>query len=97
VYEVVRQRQIYLNDTNILLTRFLSREGVAEVSDFLPWPLGPESSSEVESWPDFGLARFVKAQGPRGPQATSTANGRKRAAPARVEALKLSAMAGQRY
>jgi GH15 family glucan-1,4-alpha-glucosidase len=31
-----RQRQLYLPDTNILLTRFLSKEGVAEVSDFMP-------------------------------------------------------------
>lgn len=29
-------KQIYLPDTNILLTRFLSDEGVAEVSDFMP-------------------------------------------------------------
>ena len=32
----VRHRQIYLPDTNVLLTRFLSDEGVAEVSDFMP-------------------------------------------------------------
>ncbi|MGD8849045.1 MAG: DUF5911 domain-containing protein, partial [Anaerolineales bacterium] len=30
------QKQIYLSDTNILLTRFLSPDGVAEVSDFMP-------------------------------------------------------------
>ena len=30
------QRQMYVPDTNILLTRFLSDEGVAEVSDFMP-------------------------------------------------------------
>ncbi|MCZ6645953.1 MAG: glycoside hydrolase family 15 protein [SAR324 cluster bacterium] len=32
----VRHKQIYLPDTNVLLTRFLSHEGVAEVSDFMP-------------------------------------------------------------
>jgi GH15 family glucan-1,4-alpha-glucosidase len=32
----VRQKQIYLPDTNILLSRFLSEEGVAEISDFMP-------------------------------------------------------------
>lgn len=32
----VRHRQLYLPDSNILLTRFLSKEGVAEVSDFMP-------------------------------------------------------------
>src|SRR5947209_6045379 len=31
-----RQKQIYLPDSNILLTRFLSPEGVAEISDFMP-------------------------------------------------------------
>ncbi|MBA3344467.1 MAG: glycoside hydrolase family 15 protein [Gemmatimonadales bacterium] len=32
----VRHKQIYLPDTNILLTRFLSEQGVAEISDFMP-------------------------------------------------------------
>jgi GH15 family glucan-1,4-alpha-glucosidase len=32
----MRHRQLYLPDTNILLTRFLSQDGVAEVSDFMP-------------------------------------------------------------
>src|SRR5207245_3457416 len=31
-----RQKQLYLPDSNILLTRFLSSEGVAEISDFMP-------------------------------------------------------------
>jgi len=31
-----RQKQLYLSDTNVLLTRFLSEEGVAEISDFMP-------------------------------------------------------------
>ncbi|HEY5043272.1 MAG TPA: glycoside hydrolase family 15 protein [Verrucomicrobiae bacterium] len=31
-----RSRQMYLPDTNILLTRFLSDEGVATLSDFMP-------------------------------------------------------------
>jgi len=29
-------RQLYLPDTNVLLTRFLSEEGVAEITDFMP-------------------------------------------------------------
>ena len=32
----LRQKQMYLPDTNILLTRFLSEDGVAEVTDFMP-------------------------------------------------------------
>lgn len=31
-----RRKQLYLPDTNILLTRFLSDDGVAEISDFMP-------------------------------------------------------------
>ncbi len=31
-----RNRQLYLPDTNVLLTRFLSQGGVSEVSDFMP-------------------------------------------------------------
>src|SRR4051812_12674938 len=31
-----RLRQLYLPDTNVLLTRFLSPDGVAEISDFMP-------------------------------------------------------------
>lgn len=34
--EAPRHRQLYLPDTNILVTRFFAREGVAEVSDFMP-------------------------------------------------------------
>jgi GH15 family glucan-1,4-alpha-glucosidase len=34
--EDARHKQLYLPETNILLTRFLSSEGVAEVSDFMP-------------------------------------------------------------
>ena len=30
------RRQLYLPDTNVLLTRFLSPEGVAEITDFMP-------------------------------------------------------------
>lgn len=32
----VRVRQLYLPDTNILLTRFLADEGVAELTDYMP-------------------------------------------------------------
>ena len=34
--EYARSQQLYLPDTNVLLTRFLSPEGVAEVLDFMP-------------------------------------------------------------
>ena len=34
--ENVTRKQMYFPDTNVLLTRFLSADGVAEVSDFMP-------------------------------------------------------------
>jgi GH15 family glucan-1,4-alpha-glucosidase len=34
--EDARQKQLYLPDTNVLLSRFLSEQGVAEISDFMP-------------------------------------------------------------
>ena len=34
--EKPRRRQLYLPDTNILITRFLCSDGVAEISDFMP-------------------------------------------------------------
>src|SRR4051794_16490472 len=34
--ESAKRRQLYLPDSNILLTRFLAAEGVAEISDFMP-------------------------------------------------------------
>src|SRR5260370_28738120 len=34
--EDMHVKQLYLPDTNILLTRFLSESGVAEVTDFMP-------------------------------------------------------------
>src|SRR5258707_13367243 len=33
--EGARHRQLYLPDTNVVLTRFLSPDGVAEISDFM--------------------------------------------------------------
>ena len=41
ILENASGKQIYLSDTNVLLSRFLSREGVAEISDFMPVEDGP--------------------------------------------------------
>jgi GH15 family glucan-1,4-alpha-glucosidase len=35
-------KQLYLPDTNVLLTRFLSPEGVSEIQDFMPLDDGPQ-------------------------------------------------------
>lgn len=32
----VKNKQLYLPDTNVLLTRFLAQDGVAEITDFMP-------------------------------------------------------------
>src|SRR4029434_1452888 len=34
--DCARRKQLYLPDSNILLTRFLSEDGVVEISDFMP-------------------------------------------------------------
>jgi GH15 family glucan-1,4-alpha-glucosidase len=35
-FKDMKTRQLYLPDTNVLLTRFLSAEGVGEITDFMP-------------------------------------------------------------
>jgi len=42
-----RVRQLYLPDTNILLTRFLAEEGVAELTDFMPIEKDSEQPNEI--------------------------------------------------
>ncbi|AKD03043.1 Glucoamylase (glucan-1,4-alpha-glucosidase), GH15 family [Pontibacter korlensis] len=36
VHDGMRHKQLYLPDTNVLLTRFLSEDGIGEVTDFMP-------------------------------------------------------------
>src|ERR1700758_1407065 len=43
----VRVRQLYLPDTNILLTRFLAEEGVAELTDYMPIEKDGEQPNEI--------------------------------------------------
>jgi GH15 family glucan-1,4-alpha-glucosidase len=43
VLDGARQKQLYLPDSNVLLSRFLSEEGVAEISDFMPIELAADS------------------------------------------------------
>ncbi len=45
--EYERSQQLYLPDSNVLLTRFLSREGMAEVIDLMPILSGPEDRSRL--------------------------------------------------
>ena len=52
VLDGARQKQLYLPDSNILLSRFLSEEGVAEISDFMV------IGDNKEHWHD--LVRRVK-------------------------------------
>ena len=43
----MRVRQLYLPETNILLTRFLAEEGVAELTDYMPIGKGGEQPNEI--------------------------------------------------
>src|ERR1700730_215604 len=42
-----RVRQLYLPDTNILLTRFLAEEGVAELTDYMPIASDGKEPNEI--------------------------------------------------
>jgi GH15 family glucan-1,4-alpha-glucosidase len=39
-----RRKQLYLPDTNVLITRFLTPDGIAEIADFMPLGSNPEES-----------------------------------------------------
>jgi GH15 family glucan-1,4-alpha-glucosidase len=43
----MRTRQLYLPDTNILVTRFLAEEGVAELTDYMPIQQNGEHANEI--------------------------------------------------
>jgi GH15 family glucan-1,4-alpha-glucosidase len=43
----MRIRQLYLPDTNVLITRFLAEEGVAELTDFMPIESEAEEPNEI--------------------------------------------------
>ena len=43
----VTHRQMYLTDTNVLITRYLSADGLAEVSDFMPVGIFPNDHPRV--------------------------------------------------
>src|SRR5712675_3803439 len=42
-----RVRQMYLPDTNILVTRFLAEEGVAELTDYMPIAADAKQPNEI--------------------------------------------------
>src|SRR5260370_29148251 len=42
-----RVRQLYLPDTNILLTRFLAEEGLVALTDYMPLPTDAEHPNEI--------------------------------------------------
>lgn len=66
VMERVNQKQLYLPDTNILLTRFLSEQGVAEISDFMPIHRKPHPSRLVRRVKTIrGEVRFRMRCAPR--------------------------------
>src|SRR6516165_11680368 len=43
----MRVRQLYLPETNILLTRFLAEEGVVELTDYMPIEPDGEQPNEI--------------------------------------------------
>jgi len=59
-----RVRQIYLPDSNVLLTRFLSHEGVGEVIDFMPVSRISGGPPEKKARQIVRLARAVRGELP---------------------------------
>jgi GH15 family glucan-1,4-alpha-glucosidase len=57
-----RRRQMYLPDTNVLMTRFLTPDGVGEVVDFMP--LAPRSGSNAGGHRVVRLVRGVRGDIP---------------------------------
>jgi GH15 family glucan-1,4-alpha-glucosidase len=49
VHDGVTCRQVYWPDTNVLITRFLADEGVAEVIDYMPVPVGDGDAGAIPS------------------------------------------------
>ncbi len=60
--ENVRYKQLYLPDTNILLTRYLSDEGVAEVTDFMPVQDGGSESEGAYAHQILRMVRVIKGR-----------------------------------
>src|SRR5262245_6495153 len=62
----VNHKQLYLPDTNVLLTRFLSEDGLAEISDFMPIHATPHPSRIVRQVKTIrGKVRFEMRCAPR--------------------------------
>ncbi len=70
----MRVRQLYLPDTNILLTRFLAEEGVAELMDYMPIEKDGEQPNEIVRTVSVirGNVHFKMCCRPRFNYATST-------------------------
>jgi GH15 family glucan-1,4-alpha-glucosidase len=69
----MRVRQLYLPDTNTLLTRFLAEEGVAELTDFMPIEKDGKQPNEIVRMVSVirGDVRFAMQCQPRFNYATS--------------------------
>jgi GH15 family glucan-1,4-alpha-glucosidase len=58
VNDDVRAKQLYLPDTNILITRFLKSDGIAEITDFMPI-----ENEQEEHWKHRLIRRVQVIQG----------------------------------
>lgn len=51
-FKEARKSQLYVPDTNVLITRFMSHEGILEVIDFMPVP---------DEWRESRIVRIIRA------------------------------------
>src|SRR4029450_13870327 len=76
------RKQLYLPDTNVLLTRSLDADGVAEVSDFMPVEAAGEAHSLLRRAKTVrGAARFPMRGEPRFDYARATHTAERRSDP----------------
>jgi GH15 family glucan-1,4-alpha-glucosidase len=57
-----KKKQLYRPDTNVLVTRFLHKDGVGEVTDFMPMGFRVEDSSDTRCCQIIRMVRVVRGE-----------------------------------
>ena len=79
ILEGAARKQLYLPDTNVLLTRFLDADGVAELSDFMPVEdVGQANNLVRRAKTVRGEVRFQTRYEPRSDYARATHTAKRR-------------------
>jgi GH15 family glucan-1,4-alpha-glucosidase len=64
IHDGITAKQLYWPETNVLVTRFLSPDGVGEIEDFMPAGQSHDShSAHLAQWPDQLIRRVKVTRG----------------------------------